>query len=105
MSKYNILRWDAVLAKNGINKIPMIYIQPDTSFLQFIKNNNDMVEVQIEGTTSIYDGKVISGSVSKAGFLPDFYSSNNLYVIILSCDWFGYPNFLGTSQFYGLNGI
>ena len=40
MSKYNILRWDAVLAKNGINKIPMIYIQPDTSFLQFIKNNN-----------------------------------------------------------------
>jgi len=105
MSKYNILRWDAILAMNGMNKLPMIYIQPDISFLEFIKNNNYIVQVKIDGTRSIYDGKIISGTVSKGGFIPDFYNYNDLYVIILECEWFGYPDFLGTAQFYGLNGV
>ena len=83
----------------------MIYINPDTSFLEFIKNNNYTVQVKINGTLSIYDGKIIPGIVSKAGFLSDFYAYNDLYVISLECEWFGYPEYLGNAQFYGINGI
>ena len=40
MSQYNIFRWDGILAKNGLNKQPIIYINPDTAFLEFAKNND-----------------------------------------------------------------
>ena len=105
MSKYTILRWDAILAQNGLNKIPMMYIKPDISFLEFIKNNEYTVKVQVDDTRSIYDGKLIDGKVSKAAFLPNFFSLTDLYVVTLGCEWFGYPDFLGNVQFYGLKGI
>ena len=35
MSMYEIKRWDVILDENN-NKIPMIYIEPDIYFLEFV---------------------------------------------------------------------
>ena len=104
MSKYQIFRWDGILAANGLNKQPMIYIMPDIAFLQFSEANNGKLVVEIEGTNSIYDGKQISGVVNKSSFMPNFSEETNLYVVVLECDWYGYPDVssLGTVTFFGL---
>lgn len=102
MSKYKIVRWDAILAQNGLNKIPMIYIEPDIDFLEFAKNNDDQVIVKISDTNSIYDGKEILGSINRSSFMPNFFNETKLYVVTLQCIWMGYPESLGNASFYGL---
>jgi hypothetical protein len=104
MSHYQIVRWDGILAKNGINKQPIIFIMPDMDFLEFAKNNNYILSVEINGTNTIYDGKTVLGSVNNSCFMPNFSAQTHLYVIVLDCIWNGLPNpdSLGTATFYGL---
>ena len=103
MSQYNIFRWDGILAKNGLNKQPIIYINPDTSFLEFAKNNDYVLLVEINDTNTIYDGKRIIGYVNKSSFMPNFSEQTNLYVIALESAWYGGPEIgnLGTATFFG----
>ena len=101
MSKYEIQRWDAVLAPNGLNKLPMIYIKPDLPFLEFIKSNDYVVFVKIQDTNSNYDNKEILGIVNKASFMPNFFEETSIYVVNLKCVWIGYPPNLGTATFLG----
>lgn len=104
MSSYKILRWDAVLAPNGLNKMPIIYIVPDVDFITFASANNDTLLVEINGTNTIYDGKQALGVVNRSSFMPNLESQTNVYVIYLECVWFGYPEptSLGDAKFYGL---
>lgn len=104
MSKYDIYRWDVILASNGINKIPIIYIRPDIAFVEFVRANNYQVQVLIDGTNTPYDGHLISGYVNKSDFMPNFFDQTNLQVIVLNNDWVGYPDIskLGKASFYGL---
>ena len=72
MSQYKIFRWDGILAKNGINKQPIIYIMPDMDFLEFSKSNSYVLNVEINGTNTLYDGKIVLGSVNTSSFMPNF---------------------------------
>jgi len=109
MSKYEIKRWDVVMFDNSITKVPMIYVKPDLTFLEFIKSNNYAVMCEIEGTGTVYDGKKIPGVVDKSCFVPNcrpnFFDKTGYYVITLHASWYGYPepHKLGLVSFAGIN--
>ena len=100
VGSYEIKRWDVILSPNGLNKQPMIFIYPDINFINLI-NNNEVLHVQIQNTNTVYDGQVLYGTVSRSSFIPNFFSKTQLYVVILDCEWYGYPNpsTLGTATF------
>jgi hypothetical protein len=107
MSNYNIKRWDPVTS-DGDDIKPMIYIEPDITFLEFVKANNFNVLCEISGTDTCYDKNMIVGIVNKSSNVPNcrpnFYNKTGLYVITLDTTWVDYPKFekLGTVKFYGL---
>jgi hypothetical protein len=104
MTDYKIYRWDVILAPNGLNKMPIIYVMPDLEFLEFIKNNSYQVMIEINGSNTIYDGKQIFGTVNTSSFMPNFSEQTNLYVVTMECVWYGYPEpeSLGNVKFFGL---
>lgn len=108
MSEYKIMRWDVIIAGDSKNKIPMIYIEPDITFLEFVKANSFAVVCLINGTDTKYDNKKIPGVVDKSCFTPNcrpnFCEKTGWYVISLWSNWYGYPNVgkEGTVKFYGL---
>ena len=95
MSEYKIERWDVVMFNNSLTKVPMIYIKPDLTFLEFARNNNFAVACEISGTETVYDGKIIPGVVDKSynvpNCRPNFYEKTGFYVITLWANWYGYP--------------
>jgi hypothetical protein len=108
MSKYQIHRWDVVMFGNSNSKIPMIYVKPDITFLDFIRKNDYAVVCEIEGTGTIYDGKQIPGIVDKSSYVPNcrpnFFEQTGYYVVTLWSNWYGYPNvdMNGEVKFLGL---
>ena len=90
--EYEILIWDAVLATNGINKWPVIYMKGDKKFNKYIRNNY-IVNIQIQNTNTIYDDKNIDGLIDK--------HEGDIYSITLKSLWYGYPDSdsLGTVTF------
>lgn len=95
MSSYEIKRWDPVLFGNSVSQVPMIYIEPDLAFKEFIQANANSVICEISGTGTIYDGKQIPGVVDNSCFVPNcrpnFCDQTGLYVITLWADWYEYP--------------
>lgn len=111
MSKYKIKRWDPVLFGNDVNPLPMIYIKPDQSFLDFAKENKYNVIVRIEDTKTEYDGHAMVGVINKSSNVPNdnrciFYEKTGLYVIVLYGPWLEYPDpdNLGSAVIMGLKG-
>lgn len=108
MSLYKINRWDVVMFGNSTTKVPMIYIKPDLTFLEFARENNFALMCEINGTDTIYDGKKIPGVVDKSCHVPNcrpnFCDKTGFYVISLWADWHGYPNVgkEGTVRFSGM---
>jgi hypothetical protein len=96
MSRYQIKRWDGVMFGNSITKMPMIYIEPDVKFLEFIKANNYAVMCKIVGTGMVYDEVLIPGVVDNSCDIPNcrpnFCAQTGYYVITLMGTWNGYPN-------------
>ena len=111
MSEYDIKRWDVVMFGTSITKVPMIYIKPDISLLEFIKANNYAVLVKISGTGTQYDGKEITGVVDRScnvpNCRPNFFEETGYYVVTLNANWIEYPHpsKLGQVMFSGLNKI
>jgi hypothetical protein len=114
---YEIKRWDGVMFGNSITKVPIIYIEPDLDFLEFIRRTNFAVLAVISGTDTIYDADPnssvntigIPGVVDKSCFIPNcrpnFYDKTGLYVVTLAgATWNGYPHpaKLGRVSFKGL---
>lgn len=100
MSKYNIKRWDVIMFNNN-NKVPIIYIKPDISLLEYLNNNQPVVSLEISDTNTIYDGKKLTGLVNRSCCLlnnnnyncrPNYYEETGYYVITLVSGWYGYPN-------------
>lgn len=93
--KYDIMRWDVVMFKNSTSQVPMIYIKPDETFLEFAKINNYALMVTIDGTGTIYDNKLIPGVVNESSNVPNcrpnFFDKTGYYVITLNSGWYGYP--------------
>jgi hypothetical protein len=111
MSKYPIVRWDAIITGDVNDKSPMIYIKPDADFLEFAEANSFEVFVEIQGTGLCFDGATISGTVKKScnspNARPNFFSRTEYYVVVLRTPWSGYPHpkSLGTAVFKGLRTI
>lgn len=108
MSNYEIKRWDGVLVND--QKVPMIYIKPDLTFVDFVRSNNYRIVCEINDTGTKYDGKKVYGNVSKSSTSPNcrpnFYNKTGLYVVTLISNWYGYPpdlNKLGNARFFGIN--
>ena len=110
MSEYKIQRWDIVMSGSSNVQAPMIYVKPDTAFLQFVRENNFAVVCNINGTGTMYDGKQIPGTVSESANVPscrpNFFKKTGWYVIKLWSDWYGYPEHdkLGSTTFSGFKG-
>jgi hypothetical protein len=50
----------------------MIYIKPDLSLLKFVREENHfVVECEISGTGTVYDGKKIPGIMEKSCYIPN----------------------------------
>lgn len=111
MSEYKIERWDVVMFNNSLNKVPMIYIKPDMTFLEFARNNNFVIACEISGTGTVYDGKIIPGVVDKSCYVPNcrpnFCENTGFYVITLWANWYGYPEpgKLGMVKFSGMKAV
>jgi hypothetical protein len=112
MSAYEIKRWDAVTG-NNIRKFPMIYVEPDDSFLSFARANDFAVMCEISGTgMSCYDSDPhnpakIPGVVSRSSVTPNcrpnFYDKTEYYVVTLLTPWMGYPSkSRGNVKFFGM---
>jgi len=107
MSYYPIQRWDAVISGNNLTQVPMIYIEPDTTFLEFVKRNEYSVICKITGSgNTIYDGRLIQGFVNKSAEVPNcrpnFYAATGLYTITLVTGFQEYPPASGMVQFFGI---
>ena len=101
VNTYRICRWDVILSPNGLNKQPMIYINPDIKFIELMNKHNQILSVEINNTNTMYDREAFYGTVSRSSFIPNFFSKTHMYVVILDCEWSGYPNpsSLGTATF------
>ena len=109
MAKFNINRWDSVLLGNKPNPQPMIYITADKNFREFCLQNNYKIYIQLSNTMSIYDETgVMECSVFSSGRFPNcrpnFYANTGDWVIVLPCDWLGYPKNTGEATISGTYG-
>ena len=107
MTEYKIERFDVILnGGNNNTKLPIIYIKPDSEFLEFAKKNNYIVGCKIKNSGKIYDDKVVVGLLN-TNFLkrPNFFNQTGLCVLTLLTQWNGYPEYgLEPSvTFFGVN--
>lgn len=108
-SKYPIQRWDAYINGYVTKKVPIIYIKPDTAFMNFCRVNNNAIYAKVSGTGLPYDSFTIKGVVKKScnvpNYRPNYFEKTGYYVIVLDFGWYGWPSpkSLGTVEFYGLD--
>jgi hypothetical protein len=104
-NSYKIYRWDSFLYNK--NTSPIIYVKPDDTLLKFAKENNNALLIRVSKSNSIYDGKKIAGVLYKSSDITkcsNFFNKTGLYVIVLESNWYGYPDFLGECDIFGLEG-
>jgi hypothetical protein len=103
MTEYKIQRWDVLLIDN--KRVPAVYIIPDVDFINFIKENNNIIAL-INNTKMAYDNNKMQAVVNQSSYYPNcrpnFYDKNGYYIITLGSCWLGYPdkNNLGTIKFF-----
>lgn len=108
MPEYDIERWDAVIPKDTTFPFPMIYIKPDTDFVNYAKENDYMVLVTVKNTASKYDDNAYVGIIDSSGYFPNarpnFYNKTGYFVITLFSTWNGYPPQNGKILIQGAKG-
>ena len=105
MSKYQIVRWDAVTDCNGMLR-PMLYFKPDMDMVLFSRENNYKIHIDIKDA-QYYSGEQIPGTVDIASqqpnFRPNFFEACHLYVVTLSqTHWLGFPD-IGAEGTFAIN--
>lgn len=113
---YKIHRWDSVIISTNkkcltptpIASKPMLYIKPDNTLLQFAKDNNNELLVDVEyGTRFPNIKRRVKGQFYKSSEIykrPNFFNTTGLYIIVLDTDWDGYPDTLGVVNIFGYKG-
>jgi hypothetical protein len=107
MPEYEIQRWDPVIPKGNIEPYPMVYIKPDPSFFDYIKENNYLFLVTISESDSVYDRQIMALADMSAFFpnyRPNFFNETGFYVLTLFSSWNGYPPKNGKILIQGLKG-
>ena len=95
------------------DSIGQLFVARDT--ICVIENNyvlkmpwaNGINYSNISSTDLNYDGKKITGVLYKSSDITkcsNFFNKTGLYVIVLESDWYGYPDFLGECDIFGLEG-
>lgn len=92
---YPIKRWDAMLFKNSITKMPVVYLEPDDNFMKYISKKDGEFCV-IRGTGMAYDKNPTTGFIRPSSVVPsnrqNFYDETGYYTITLTLPWLGYPD-------------
>lgn len=96
MLKYDIKRWDPVILSHSIKPFPMIYINPDKEFNEYIVKNKGKVSVIIQDSDTLYDNIPITGIASQLPPVSEppylYMSQNNFITITLFFSWLHYPD-------------
>ena len=108
MSLYKIKSWNVILGPDGINQVPMIYIEPDLAFINAALQNNQRLSCSFYGTQTpiffTYDGHDIMGTVNNSCVVPNcrpnFCDKTGYYTVTLETPWRGYPIDNGYVQFF-----
>lgn len=108
MPKYPIESWNSVIPKGNTFPFPMIYIKPDSNFIDYAKENSWQVLVTIENTESIYDNKQYYAVIDSSGYFPNyrpyFYNKEGFMTLTILSYWDGYPKNNGNVIIQGLKG-
>ncbi len=105
MAKYEILSWQPVLTGCSTVPLPSFVAVPDVELLKIIRENNNQIEVRIEGTgIPGYDGMTFIATVDRSAMLPNarpnFYLATGSYLFTLTnmttygtvcAKWLGFP--------------
>lgn len=87
MLSYNINSWKPIIYEGSLKRYPSIFIQPNQQLLDHIKQNNNLIRVQIFDTDSNYDNYSFDAIVDDNVISVDGY-----IVISLLANWYGYPS-------------
>lgn len=83
---FEIKRWDGVITSQD-TPLPAIYFLPSKALLeQMMQNKNNRIQIEIQGTNSMYDNIWI-GMIDQSANIPNcrknFYDASNYWVITL----------------------
>lgn len=108
MPEYEIMRWDSVIPDKNTFPFPMVYIKPDKTFEDYIKENNYLFKLRISDTGIDYDVKEVVGMALNSGIFPNlrpnFFNQTGYYAIVLFTNWIGYPTNNGKIKIQGTKG-
>lgn len=105
MAKYEILSWQPVLTGCSTVPLPSFVAVPDVELLKVIRENNNQIEIKVEGTgIPGYDGMTFLATVDRSAMLPNarpnFYLATGSYLFTLTnmttygtvcAKWLGFP--------------
>jgi hypothetical protein len=92
--EYQIKNWNAVIPDCANLPFPMIYVKTDSPLLDIGKKSNNIVDLEIKGTKSLYDNKfagTLENGLYFPNFRPNFSKKNGYTAIIVLSAWHGYP--------------
>lgn len=118
MTNYEIVSWQPLLTGCSTVPLPAFTAIPDVELLKVIRENNNQIEVKIEGTgIPGYDGMTFLATVDRSGMLPNarpnFYLATGAYLFTLTnmttygtvCSkWLGFPLLGKNGNFSVVNG-
>jgi len=94
------------MSGNSLRQYPMIYVTPDTQFVDFVRKNEYMCKIIITDTQSNYDNIVLTGNINISSNIPNcrpnFFDKTGYYTITIEKDWLGYPPKLGNVNLIGM---
>ena len=99
--KYAINYWDAQKTCQSWNSFYVsFYFNPDLDLLKIIKENNNVIQVEINDTKSVYDGMKFLATIdrtdSKPNGRPNFDIVEHQYLATIPIPFSGFPDQNGT---------
>lgn len=94
MLEYDIKSWDGSLNRSTLQPAPILTIEPDEPFLEFI-NQHPEFYIKVIGTESPYENKLAVATAQSGtwslGYRPNYECATGFYTIRPNIFWRGYP--------------
>jgi hypothetical protein len=107
MPTFDIIKWDVMIPKgNDPYMYPLVYIRPGESFADYAKKNSFTVKGIVQDSGSQYDGIPVVSFIHSEQDLPRpaFSGEKDVFGIVLSARWLGYPKNNGKIELEGVYG-
>lgn len=92
---YNINSWDAQVTADGNTYQVSFLFVPDVDFVEYAKENDGVIQVQISGTDSIYDGRnyIVKVDSTKYGrnCSSNFYDATKMWIATIPISFTNFP--------------